>query len=141
MKASLLAVFGILLAPPASQLNAEEAKGEEAKWHRLEEGAAHHSDFTLKPGETKDFKVASKVPIIVGFRTDITADKAKEIKGGEHPVRLSVRRGGDSMASAFGAAMTFKPTRGSLAMQIKNGADIPVRILIYTKAAPPGDEE
>lgn len=114
-----------------SVIAAETPKTPATKWYTLDPGQTYHADFTLKPGESKKLTIASTKTLSVGFKTDMTYDKAKKYFDRiEHPVRISTKN--MSIASCVGAATSFDPKNGSIAVIIDNKSVDAVKIVIYT---------
>jgi hypothetical protein len=136
-RTSIIITVAVLLSITVL-LTAQETESQASKWYNLTAEQIHHSDFTLKPGESKALDISSRVPIHVGFKANMTIARVKQYRQAKKdPIRLSTRDGKLSIASSLGAAMRFTPESESIALIITNGADLRLQIVIYSEVPKP----
>ena len=112
-----------------------DLRAEERRWFKLSEGETYVADFTLGPGETRDIEIVSESPLWVGFYSDASFEQAATFaKQHQNPIRLSWKvNPKNSVASTMGASTVFQSKDGKVSITAKNSADIPFRIVNFTK--------
>ncbi len=107
-----------------------------ATWYHLEAGDTYYSDFSLKPGETKDIDIPSSKELVVGFLTDLTSDQFDQIKktkgAGKPWPGFTERTTKMFLSSAFGGAWEYDPSNGIIKLTAENRTPYPLKFVIYT---------
>ena len=104
---------------------------------RLDEGETRVLEVTLAPGESSKGEVATTVPIVLGFRTDVgqqakLTKEQREAYMKKNIITLEAASGG-AMSSTFGGSTDYKPKGGKIPFTVKNNSDLTVQVLVYSE--------
>jgi hypothetical protein len=93
-------------------------------------------EVTLKPGETKKGEVATKVPVVLGFDTDVFSQKQLTPEKKTEYMKKNIitfdAGAAGSMSSTYGGSTTYEPKGGKIKFSVKNNSDLTVKVLVYT---------
>ncbi len=109
--------------------------GHANSWYQLDSNQTYVTDFSLQPGEVRDFDLAAAQPLMVGLQTDATQELKRA--PGKNYARLTQRGTFNDVATLIGASRQFEPVNGKLDFSVKNETSVTLKVVIYKSAPRP----